>query len=690
MIKREDGPCTYPCIFSWHYREHRRGRSEQGESEEGSRVQTGGRCGGRTSPAQREGGRGALSVRPVRRLLELGDTKHFSGLPWDYLGPHRVTGDEPCLPGVFGRHVRASSDPLSRGGAFADDAAGHLDHEPNPFEQSFSGPRHSLSTTEHATQLAKSREPTVNAIAGSSSIAPRRARSTSPTSAAFPRLTPGGVHRLPPFGAIQTPGGDLTNFSWGDSLRTGPLSPALLNGPAHSAAALFDPSSIRTGLTPLAGNVSFPPPSPATAALFAMMTNNTPGTADPALAGGGPRPHEGPNEGNHFEASFARAATDQTSDASGRSSRDNAAAHEYPSHVQGGPMNPAHRSLLATQINGQLPRAIAPQVMHPSQLGNSHHAYIPQRGPYGEPIHHAQVLAQQQQQQHPPAQQLQQYGQQPYYSQPSSGNATANGSGNPQQQPPRTAFENPQQPPQQYGGQNPLYLLSQAQDLSTHNDDAVVAAAALSNLSGPSYIADPMGSMIPATVAGGQLGGPPSMLLKQSVPPSAPLKGKRGGGPVAPPPPPPAAANKRKKAPATDNEDRKPPIAKKGRRGKSAQQDDDLDDMDDPGDEGSMSPQPHNPNETEEEKRKNFLERNRQAALKCRQRKKAWLANLQSKVEILTGDNETLQSTVTNLKDEVASLRAILAAHASCPIAVANGERRGSQAYANGGQQSRF
>lgn len=192
--------------------------------------------------------------------------------------------------------------------------------------------------------------------------------------------------------------------------------------------------------------------------------------------------------------------------------------------------------------------------------------------------------------------------------------------------------------------------------------------------------------------------------------PPAPKGAVKRGGPVAAPPPPPPAANKRKKG--GQDEDRKPPPAKKGRRGKSAQQqEDDLDDMDDPGDEGSMSPQPHNPNETEEEKRKNFLERNRQgalpppspcracggekltrcelfsAALKCRQRKKAWLANLQSKVEILTGDNETLQGTVTNLKDEVASLRAILAAHASCPIATANGERRGSQAYVNGGQQ---
>jgi len=112
--------------------------------------------------------------------------------------------------------------------------------------------------------------------------------------------------------------------------------------------------------------------------------------------------------------------------------------------------------------------------------------------------------------------------------------------------------------------------------------------------------------------------------------------------------------------------------------------------------------------ETEEEKRKNFLERNRQgescaslpsptynlcgrsrgrvrirfgfdslpskkpradflsfvsslsfpvsAALKCRQRKKAWLGQLQAKVEYLQGENEGLQQTIASLRDEVARL----------------------------------
>lgn len=61
-----------------------------------------------------------------------------------------------------------------------------------------------------------------------------------------------------------------------------------------------------------------------------------------------------------------------------------------------------------------------------------------------------------------------------------------------------------------------------------------------------------------------------------------------------------------------------------------------------------------------EEKRKNFLERNRQAALKCRQRKKAWLASLQAKVEYLQSDNENLQGSVSALRNEVMFLKSQL------------------------------
>lgn len=61
------------------------------------------------------------------------------------------------------------------------------------------------------------------------------------------------------------------------------------------------------------------------------------------------------------------------------------------------------------------------------------------------------------------------------------------------------------------------------------------------------------------------------------------------------------------------------------------------------------------------------------AALKCRQRKKQWLANLQAKVEIYSSENDALASTVTQLREEIVGLKTILLAHKDCPITQAQG-----------------
>lgn len=71
---------------------------------------------------------------------------------------------------------------------------------------------------------------------------------------------------------------------------------------------------------------------------------------------------------------------------------------------------------------------------------------------------------------------------------------------------------------------------------------------------------------------------------------------------------------------------------------------------------------------TDEEKRKNFLERNRVAALKCRQRKKQWLANLQQKVEIFSSENDSLSQQISQLREEVVNLKTLLLAHKDCPV----------------------
>ena len=50
------------------------------------------------------------------------------------------------------------------------------------------------------------------------------------------------------------------------------------------------------------------------------------------------------------------------------------------------------------------------------------------------------------------------------------------------------------------------------------------------------------------------------------------------------------------------------------------------------------------------------------AALKCRQRKKAWLAQLQAKVEYLTNENERLTSALVASREEIARLSALVGA----------------------------
>ena len=67
------------------------------------------------------------------------------------------------------------------------------------------------------------------------------------------------------------------------------------------------------------------------------------------------------------------------------------------------------------------------------------------------------------------------------------------------------------------------------------------------------------------------------------------------------------------------------------------------------------------------------LTRTRVAALKCRQRKKQWLANLQSKVELFSTENDALSATVTQLREEIVNLKTLLLAHKDCPVSQAQG-----------------
>ena len=170
-------------------------------------------------------------------------------------------------------------------------ARSSFDLEPNPFE-------HSFSSTSNVSQDTPKREGTsgnsnsnhTNPVADNVS---NNLHEGNPNGAADTQ----GKHErdvkpmLPPLAALESPA-DHGFGSWGlaSSLRSGPLSPAMLAGPATQQTpslglGAFDSSFVRTGLTPdvnrtgltplIGGPSGFPPPSPNTAALFALVNGTS-------------------------------------------------------------------------------------------------------------------------------------------------------------------------------------------------------------------------------------------------------------------------------------------------------------------------------------------------------------------------------------------------------------------------------
>ncbi|PIA19591.1 hypothetical protein COEREDRAFT_78915 [Coemansia reversa NRRL 1564] len=68
----------------------------------------------------------------------------------------------------------------------------------------------------------------------------------------------------------------------------------------------------------------------------------------------------------------------------------------------------------------------------------------------------------------------------------------------------------------------------------------------------------------------------------------------------------------------------------------------------------------------EKQKRRRFLERNRIAASKCRQKKKMWVQELERRAEDVTMQNRSLHIAVAQLKEEVLILKNQLLAHRNC------------------------
>jgi len=67
-----------------------------------------------------------------------------------------------------------------------------------------------------------------------------------------------------------------------------------------------------------------------------------------------------------------------------------------------------------------------------------------------------------------------------------------------------------------------------------------------------------------------------------------------------------------------------------------------------------------------EEKREKFLERNRVAASKCRQKKKAWTNNLEERARELTSQRQMLTAHVAMLRNELLELKCKCLEHTSC------------------------
>lgn len=441
-----------------------------------------------------------------------------------------------------------------------------FDLEPNPFEQSFS---RSSGTSVHTLG------------AGNRSPGPRRT-SPAPNGTTLPPPVGNGPETpkpiLPPLASLSSPGGPSTFGHWGlgsgglsGSLRSGPLSPALLNGPKDASGRAsngtgvggWDPSHPafrtgltpdvgRTGLTPLVGGpVSFPPPSPNTAAFLAMVTNHTSGVSNGMTVGGA-------LTGDMVPGSSAT--------------------------ITPGTLTALVNSMSQTTNNQNQPHPLSMSHL-PGRFGQNNNQQNEQRNQPSFPANSFQN------------------GADPYHG--AAQNAAA-------------------------AAANGLFLLSQAHQELTKREEAAQAA----NHTGGS---------------------------------------KRNNSSTG--------HNKRK---STDSGPSKPPTKKtrstRSRRGAHMSDDDgdgsldgDQDDSDmEGGDmyEAESSKPTGKPKkaETEEEKRKNFLERNRQAALKCRQRKKAWLTQLQAKVEYLTAENDRLTSTLTGMRDEVTRLSAIVVAHRDCGL----------------------
>ncbi|KAF2260907.1 hypothetical protein CC78DRAFT_547106 [Lojkania enalia] len=367
---------------------------------------------------------------------------------------------------------------------------------------------------------------------------------------------------LPPVANITSPS-PLPGITPGwQSLRSGPLSPAMLTGPTNQTDYFSESfrgfptpneSSLRTGLTPGGGGSMFPAPSPNTQALFNLQSGGvTPSTAE-------------------FQQSALRAAQQ--------------AQAKFP----------------ATSAPTSQPEAPTAPVEQRDNMQQ-------QRGQNDPFANHDVSNA---------ANDLLSF-------------ATQNGNRNNGQ-----AFPMQNQAPQQVNNVGHMPVQPVVQEKGRRNTKGSINSVQSADTAD---FSESGGSEHARTAT------------RSRAAKKGPANGKGG--------------NKRKA-------DEPPKSGKKAKGNNGAAQA--MEDEEDESDEDTKMDGENNKKMTDEEKRKNFLERNRIAALKCRQRKKQWLANLQAKVELFSTENDALSATVTQLREEIVNLKTLLLAHKDCPVSQAQG-----------------
>ncbi|KAF2841985.1 hypothetical protein M501DRAFT_927774 [Patellaria atrata CBS 101060] len=386
-----------------------------------------------------------------------------------------------------------------------------------------------------------------------------------------------GKSLLPPVASITSPASLIPGGTpgWPNSLRSGPLSPAMLTGPtsagdyfseSHLTRGLFTPneSSLRTGLTPGGGGSMFPVPSPGSQAFFNSLQS---GGATPSTI--------------EFQRTALSAAA---------ASKANSFSNNNP---------PTSKPPVSMSVpEPRQPTAAQPQQNQADPFGQ-HDANDAANGLF--------MLAQ------------------------ANGANRANNS----------QFAVPGQPAHAVNTNLNHQMGGQSQDTSPTSRRAKNSITSIANSAETGDFSDSNQS--------------------EQTKPTTRNRGKKGAAPKG-------QTNGRRKA----DDSVKAPPSKKAKSMSGEPMDMEMDDSEEDEDHKTEGGQ-GNKKMTDEEKRKNFLERNRVAALKCRQRKKQWLANLQAKVELFSTENDALSATVTQLREEIVNLKTLLLAHKDCPVSQSQG-----------------